>query len=53
MGRVTVKKRGSPIEPEQLQQQLRLSGDPRRERILFLTKVMGKAFVLIGADAGD
>ena len=35
VGRVTVKKRGSPLEPERLIQDLRLSGD--QERVVFLT----------------
>jgi SAM-dependent methyltransferase len=45
VGRVTVKKRGSPIEPEDLERQLRLRGEG--SRILFLTKVGGKPYVLI------
>jgi SAM-dependent methyltransferase len=45
VGRVTVKKRGSPLEPEELQRQLRLRGEA--SRILFLTKVDGKPYVLI------
>jgi predicted O-methyltransferase YrrM len=51
VGRVTVKKRGSPLEPEDLQRQLRLRGDA--SRILFLTKVDGKPYVLIGEDDAD
>lgn len=46
IGRVTVKKRGSPIEPAALQRQLRLRGD--EERIVFLTHVLGEPAVLIG-----
>lgn len=46
IGRVTIKKRGSPLDPEMLQQQLRLQGD--EHRILFLTKVMGEPRVLVG-----
>jgi SAM-dependent methyltransferase len=46
IGRVTVKKRGSPLEPESLQHQLRLEGEG--ECILFLTQVGGEAAVLIG-----
>jgi SAM-dependent methyltransferase len=45
VGRVTVKKRGSPIEPEGLERQLRLRGE--ESRILFLTKAGGKPYVLI------
>jgi SAM-dependent methyltransferase len=46
IGQVVIKKRGSPLEPEFLRRRLRLQGD--EERVLFLTKVMGKATVLIG-----
>lgn len=50
IGHVVIKKRGSPLTPEALQSDLRLSGD--NHRILFLTKVAGKHTVLIGT-AGD
>jgi SAM-dependent methyltransferase len=46
VGRVTVKKRGSPLEPEALIQQLRLAGP--EERVVVLTHVEGKAWALIG-----
>jgi hypothetical protein len=46
VGQVTVKKRGSPLEPESLQRQLRLKGS--QHRILFLTQVKGETAVLIG-----
>lgn len=46
IGRVTVKKRGSPLDPEQLRRQLRLQGE--EERIIFLTHVLGEPAVLIG-----
>jgi hypothetical protein len=49
VGQVTVKKRGSPLTPEQLIHQLRLSGS--ESRIVFLTHVQGKPFVLIGQPA--
>lgn len=49
VGVVTVKKRGSPLEPEALITQLRLSGP--EERIVFLTHVMGEAWALIGRRA--
>ncbi|MFN2293842.1 MAG: class I SAM-dependent methyltransferase [Candidatus Promineifilaceae bacterium] len=49
IGRVTIKKRGSPLEPEALQSRLRLKGD--EERILFLTHVLGEPVVLVGKDA--
>lgn len=46
IGQVTIKKRGSPLDPKMLHHQLRLRGD--RHRILFLTKVKGEPSVLIG-----
>ncbi len=46
IGRVTIKKRGSPLDPDALRSRLRLRGD--RERTIFLTQVMGKPTVLIG-----
>jgi len=46
IGHVVIKKRGSPLTPETLMSDLRLSGD--NHRILFLTKVAGKHTVLIG-----
>ena len=49
IGRVIIKKRGSPLEPEALRRKLRLKGD--EERILFLTHVLGEPAVLIGKDA--
>jgi len=49
VGRVTVKKRGSPLEPETLIKQLRLSGP--EERIVFLTHVLGEPWALIGKNA--
>ncbi len=45
VGRVTVKKRGSPLEPETLARQLRLQGSA--ERVLFLTHLSGKPIVVI------
>ena len=45
IGRVTVKKRGSPIVPEELIQDLRLEG--QEERVLFLTQMQGKPIVVI------
>jgi hypothetical protein len=44
-GRVTVKKRGSPIEPDFLIHQLRLKGD--QECILVLTHLRGEPIVII------
>ena len=46
IGRVTIKKRGSPLEPEALRRQLRLRGS--QHRIIFLTHVLGEPTVLIG-----
>lgn len=46
IGRVTVKKRGSPIDPQELQRRLRLDGD--KEAIVFLTHVQGQPYALIG-----
>lgn len=51
VGRVTVKKRGSPLEPEWLQKQLRLKGD--EHRVVFLTYVEGETAVLIGQQLTD
>ena len=48
IGSVTIKKRGSPLDPATLQQQLRLKGD--NHRILFLTHVKGEPMVLIGEE---
>ena len=49
IGRVTIKKRGSPLDPAVLQRQLRLQGD--EERIIFLTHVLGEPAVLVGREA--
>jgi hypothetical protein len=46
VGRVTVLKRGSAVDVVQLQLQLRLDGSEMR--VLVLTKVEGRPFVLIG-----
>jgi SAM-dependent methyltransferase len=46
IGRVTVKKRGSPIAPEDLMRQLRLNGEGL-ERTLILTQIAGAPSVLI------
>jgi hypothetical protein len=50
IGRITVKKRGSPLDPDQLQRQLRLRGDEGQHRIVFLTHIQGEAAVLIGRE---
>lgn len=49
IGRVVIKKRGSPLEPETLQRQLRLQGE--EACIVFLTQVGGEAAVLIAQEA--
>jgi hypothetical protein len=46
VGRVTIKKRGSPLDPDILRQALRLRGTTHR--VIFLTQVMGRPMVLIG-----
>jgi SAM-dependent methyltransferase len=45
VGRLTIKKRGSPLDPDTLRKQLRLQGD--EERVIFLTHVKGEASVLV------
>ncbi|MDD2694720.1 MAG: class I SAM-dependent methyltransferase [Anaerolineales bacterium] len=45
VGRVTVKKRGSPLQPEALQRDLRLKGE--QERVVILTQMRGQPIVLI------
>lgn len=45
IGRVTVKKRGSPLQPEDLIRRLRLKGEG--ERVVFLTHLRGKPIVII------
>jgi hypothetical protein len=45
VGKVVVKKRGSPIQPEDLIRDLRLKGD--QERVIFLTHLRGKPIVVV------
>jgi hypothetical protein len=45
VGRVTVKKRGSPLQPEALIQDLRLEGED--ERVIVLTQLRGRPIVII------
>lgn len=45
VGRVVVKKRGSPLQPEALIHDLRLGGDA--ERVIFLTHLRGRPIVVI------
>jgi hypothetical protein len=52
VGRLTVKRRGSALDPDTLLRQLRLSGP--ESRVLFLTRVVGRPFALIAtALAGE
>ncbi len=46
VGTVTIKKRGSPLDPDVLRQALRLRGDS--QKTIFLTQARGRATVLIG-----
>ena len=50
VGRLTVKKRGSAIEPEALRRQLRLAGDA--EATIVLTRVAGAQTVLVVEPVG-
>ncbi len=45
IGKVTIKKRGSPIEPEALIHELRLHGE--QERVIFLTQLKDKPIVIV------
>jgi hypothetical protein len=45
VGQVVVKKRGSPLQPEDLIRDLRLKGD--QERVVFLTQLRGRPIVVI------
>ena len=45
VGRVVVKKRGSPLQPEQLIQALHLQGE--NERLVFLTQMRGHPIVVV------
>jgi hypothetical protein len=51
IGQVVVKKRGSPIEPEALIHDLRLTGD--LECTIFLTHLRGRPIVIIGQPLKD
>lgn len=48
VGQVTIKKRGSPLTPEQLIPQLRLAGSERR--VVFLTHLHGRPIVILAYD---
>lgn len=45
VGEITVKKRGSPLQPEDLIRMLRLSGD--EQRVVFLTHLKGAPIVIV------
>jgi hypothetical protein len=45
IGRLTIKKRGTAVEPEQLRQQLRLSGSD--EATIVLTRIAGRQSVIV------
>lgn len=47
VGRVVVKKRGSPLQPEDLIRDLRLKGE--NEKVVFLTHLRGRPIVVIGS----
>lgn len=47
VGKVTIKKRGSPLDPDALRHRLRLRGD--EHRVIFLTHVLGEPMILIGS----
>lgn len=48
VGQVTVKKRGSPLQPEVLIHSLRLQGD--QQRVIFLTHLRGKPVVILAQE---
>jgi hypothetical protein len=45
VGKIVVKKRGSPLQPEELIRMLRLSGD--EQRVVFLTHLVGRPIVIV------
>ena len=45
IGRIVVKKRGSPLEPQALIRDLRLKGE--EERVVFLTQLRGRPIVIV------
>jgi hypothetical protein len=47
VGQVTIKKRGSPLQPEALIHALRLSGS--QQRVIFLTHLVGKPIVILAS----
>jgi hypothetical protein len=53
VGQVTVKKRGSPIVPEDLIRDLRLNKDDPEERVVFLTQLRGNPIVVVCFQGGE
>ncbi|MFD3520973.1 class I SAM-dependent methyltransferase [Streptomyces sp. NPDC058653] len=51
VGVLTVKKRGSPVEPEELRRKMRLKG--RNSATVFLTRVAGAPAMLLGGPAAE
>ncbi|HEX2909633.1 MAG TPA: class I SAM-dependent methyltransferase [Chloroflexia bacterium] len=47
IGRVTVKKRGSPLDPQELERALKLKGSPANAAIVVLTHVLGVHYAII------
>ena len=50
IGQVTIKKRGSALEPDKLRQQLRLKKSDTGKCVVFLTFVRGETAVIIGQE---
>jgi hypothetical protein len=50
VGRLTIKKRGSAVTPEQLRPQLKLRGD--REATVFLTRAAGAPTMILSDPPG-
>lgn len=50
IGSVTIKKRGSALDPDQLRKQLRLSGPKQNHCVVFLTLVQGETAVITGQE---
>jgi len=50
IGEVTIKKRGSPLEPDKLRQQMRLRKSDTGKCVVFLTFVKGETAVIIGQE---
>lgn len=51
IGQLTIKKRGSPLDPDELRQQLKLKGDNSAH--IFLTQNQGQPLVLVGRPVGN